>query len=446
MERKRYLGRFKHESIKSHSTRTIRTDDIGFAGYAALVHIHEVNYPFMVGEKGAEICIADKGYIALNFLPDNENWYLTAFYDNNNNIVEWYFDVTRKNAVDESGVPYCDDLYLDAALLPDGSILTFDEDELKSAFDSGQVSRQDYDMAHGVIEKLIAEKILDVAYMESFCSKLRSLFAENKVLTYYEDYTNRAGEDNRATSSRSASLEFHYTKKILDGYIGRDSRVLEVGCATGYYGFHFSSKCKEYVGIDLFPHHIEIFQRKIAESGAANLSCRVGDATNLDGIEDNSFDVVLCLGPMYHLPVDKRELVFAECNRVCKPDGVVAFAYVNKIGTYFGACLHDEGRKKYPNQRANDTVLKEGINDDDAPFFFSTPEEMEAAAMGHGLIKIRSAGLDFFNLTAIADKMDDEKFKAYLELFDVATSLESCAGMSEHALLVCRKKSSLREL
>ena len=64
---------------------------------------------------------------------------------------------------------------------------------------------------------------------------------------------------------------------------------------------------------------------------------------------------------------------------------------------------------------------------------------MEAAAIRHGLTKIRSAGLDFFNLTAIADKMDDEKFGYYLELLDVATELESCTGMSEHALFVCEK-------
>ena len=66
---------------------------------------------------------------------------------------------------------------------------------------------------------------------------------------------------------------------------------------------------------------------------------------------------------------------------------------------------------------------------------------MEAAAARNGLIKIRSAGVDFFNMTAIADKMDDEKFKIYLELQDEAVNHESCAGMSEHALLVCKKNS-----
>lgn len=125
---------------------------------------------------------------------------------------------------------------------------------------------------------------------------------KEKVLAHYEDYTHKVGEDNRATASRSTSIEFHYTKIILDKFIRKDSRILEVGCGTGYYGMYYADKCKEYVGVDLFPHHIEIFQQKIHESKKNNLSCVVGDATNLEGIENNSFDVVLCLGPMYHLP------------------------------------------------------------------------------------------------------------------------------------------------
>jgi ubiquinone/menaquinone biosynthesis C-methylase UbiE len=262
---------------------------------------------------------------------------------------------------------------------------------------------------------------------------------KKKILAHYEDYTNRAGEDNRATSSRSASVEFHYTKKILREFIGKNDSVIEVGCGTGYYGMHFANKCKEYVGIDLFPCHIEIFQRKIQESGIKNLSCNVNDATNLKGIGDSSFDVVLCLGPMYHLPSDIREYAIAECKRVCKLGGIIAFAFVNKIGTYFAACLHEDLRNVYPNQEANEKVLKEGVNDTEKPFFFTTPEEMKSAAARHGLTKIRTAGLDFFSLTAFADKMNDEKFGFYLELLDQATSHESCAGMSEHALLICKK-------
>jgi len=263
---------------------------------------------------------------------------------------------------------------------------------------------------------------------------------KDRIVAHYEDYTARAGEDNRATSSRAASLEFHYTKKAMAEHITKNCRVLEVGCATGYYGMHFADKCAEYVGIDLFPHHIDIFQRKIQESGANNLSCHVGDATNLEGICDNSFDVVCCFGPMYHLPPEKRELVFAECARVCKPGGVIAFAYINKIGVYVGACVHDELRAFYPSKVANETIIKLGTDDNKREiFYFTMPEEMEAVATRHGLSKIRNMGTDFFVTMSVVDNMDEEKFELFMELSDEMVKYESCTGMSNHALLICRK-------
>lgn len=262
----------------------------------------------------------------------------------------------------------------------------------------------------------------------------------DKVLSYYDDYTSRAGEDNRSTSSRSDGLEFHYTKKAMTDHITTNSRVFEVGCGTGYYGMYFSDKCKEYVGIDLFPQHIDIFKRKIEEHGLSNLSCSVGDATKLEDIENNSFDVVCCFGPLYHLPIEQRELVLAECSRVCKPGGIIAFAYINKIGVYVGVCVHDELRESYPSRKANDTVLTLGINDDDAPFYFTTPEEMEGMATRHGLSKIRNMGTDFLITMSVVNKMDDDKFALFMELADEMVKHESCTGMSNHALLICKKQ------
>ena len=259
----------------------------------------------------------------------------------------------------------------------------------------------------------------------------------DKIYTQYGDGT---WEDGRAASSRVASLEFRYTKKHLEGYIMPDSRVLEVGCATGYYGMYYAKKCHEYVGVDICPVHIEIFRGKIAESGLKSLTCQVGDAINLEGIPDESFDVELCLGPMYHLPKEERTLVFAQCSRVCKTSGIVAFAYINRIGVYAGACVHGSLREKYPNPQANDFILRRGV-DDIKPdtFFFTTPEEMQEAAKEQGLVKLKNLATDFYLDTAVTDAMDDEKFGLFLELYDQMTSHESCTGMGNHALLVCRK-------
>lgn len=256
---------------------------------------------------------------------------------------------------------------------------------------------------------------------------------KNKILEQYS----LGKEDGRATSSRSSNLEFHYTKKHLEGLIKNTDRVLEVGCATGYYGFHYADKCQEYFGIDIVPDHINLFKQKIAERQIKNISCQIGDATNLSDIDDVSFDVVLCLGPMYHLPPNERELVFSECTRVCKNGGVIVFAYINKIGVYAGACIIDS---RYPNELANKCVIENGT-DDLRPdtFFYTTPEEMNALATKYGLRKIKNLGTDFFVTMDIVDSMSNEQFEMMRPLYDQMTSYESCTGMSNHALLVCRK-------
>jgi len=261
---------------------------------------------------------------------------------------------------------------------------------------------------------------------------------QDKIYIQYGDGTR---EDGRSSCSRMAPLEFHYTKKHLEGYITPESRVLEVGCATGYYAMEYVEKCREYVGIDICPAHIAILKKKIADNGLSNLTCQVGDATKLENIPDGGFDVVLCLGPMYHLPPKERTLAFAQCHRVCKAGGILAFSYINKIGVYAGACVHDSFRAAYPNPQANEFILRQGV-DDIKPdtFFFTTPEEMNNAAKRQGLNVIKNLATDFLLDATITDAMDDEKFKLFLELYDLMTSHESCTGMSNHALMICQKR------
>jgi len=162
----------REDYVKSFSSRVVRVDEKDTAGYASLTEIREVHRPFMAGD----VCLYNNGYSELCYIPDRENWTLFAIYDSSGEIVEWYIDITRKNAVDDEGNPYCDDLYLDVALLPDGTALVLDEDELKNALDRGDITRQEYDMAYNVLDEIKSRKILDTGYMESLCSRLLALF------------------------------------------------------------------------------------------------------------------------------------------------------------------------------------------------------------------------------------------------------------------------------
>jgi len=172
MERRKYLGGAYKDYFKSFKSEIIRADEEDLKGYVSLMKIDEVNRPLIVGET----CLYDDGYSEMIFQPDGEHWRVCAMYDDNNAIIEWYFDITRKNTIDEEGNPYCDDLYLDAALLPDGQILIFDEDEIKSALDQGTIAQHEFDMAYIVLDALKAKQVLTVCYMETLCSRLRLLF------------------------------------------------------------------------------------------------------------------------------------------------------------------------------------------------------------------------------------------------------------------------------
>jgi ubiquinone/menaquinone biosynthesis C-methylase UbiE len=163
---------------------------------------------------------------------------------------------------------------------------------------------------------------------------------KEKITSMY----NNGKEEDRATESRATALEFHYTKKFLEKYINNSSNVIEIGCGTGYYAMFFADKCEHFTGIDLAQGNIDIFNQKISKAGYKNISTMVGDATNLPEISDNSFDIVLCLGPMYHLPQNERMKVFDECYRIAKNGAILAFAYINRLGVYAGACVNDKWR------------------------------------------------------------------------------------------------------
>jgi ubiquinone/menaquinone biosynthesis C-methylase UbiE len=257
---------------------------------------------------------------------------------------------------------------------------------------------------------------------------------ENKICESYAS----GKEDTRATYSRASGLEFHYTKKLLNEYIKSDSRVIEIGCATGYYGIHFADKCAEYVGVDISPENITLFNQKIQTAGIINVSASVGDATNLKNASSKSFDVVLCLGPMYHLTPEERELVFTECKRIAKDGAIIVFAYISPMGAYLkGVLIWPE---YYPNEKANEYVLKRGV-DDNKPdmLFYATPESIAETAKAHGLAVIKNVGTDFTFNDKLINEMSEEQFGAYMTLCDYMVESESCAGLANHGLLISRK-------
>lgn len=129
--------------------KSINNED--FIGDIYLNNFKKVDTPYML-ENG--VCLQDSNYKWLEFYNYNAKVLLTAIYNENNEIIEWYFDIARSIGK-ENNIPYEDDLYLDILVTSNGEIILLDEDELKEAFERLEITKEEYDEAYKIANDLI---------------------------------------------------------------------------------------------------------------------------------------------------------------------------------------------------------------------------------------------------------------------------------------------------
>jgi predicted RNA-binding protein associated with RNAse of E/G family len=168
---KRKLLNVTHwDFLDSYSYRCIHIDGL-FNGYISLIKIEKVKQRITVDYEQSEEILLDDGYKGLIFLPDDANWCVSVIYNTSNEVVEWYFDITKVNSINEQGIPFYDDLYLDIVVSPDFKVLILDEDELKEALDSKEITQSDYEMAYNTCNKILKELIPNKDFLISFFRK-----------------------------------------------------------------------------------------------------------------------------------------------------------------------------------------------------------------------------------------------------------------------------------
>jgi 2-polyprenyl-3-methyl-5-hydroxy-6-metoxy-1,4-benzoquinol methylase len=111
-----------------------------------------------------------------------------------------------------------------------------------------------------------------------------------------EHYQTEREEDRLRRGLRE--LELVRTQEILRRHLPPPpARVLDVGGATGVHAEWLLADGHQVHLVDLAPRHVEL---ALAELGSRGLTAEVGDARQL-AAADGSADVVLLLGPLYHL-------------------------------------------------------------------------------------------------------------------------------------------------
>lgn len=262
-----------------------------------------------------------------------------------------------------------------------------------------------------------------------------------QTIHYLNEFYSHYDEDGRL-SKKHGSVEFLTTMRYIGKYIKPGDRVLEVGAGTGRYSHALARQGYAVDAVELIGHNIDVFQNNTQPG--ENISITQGNALDLSAFSDNTYDITLLLGPLYHLYTkeDKRQAL-REAIRVTRPGGVIFAAYVISDG-----CLLDEGFL-----RGNINVaeyVKTGLLDRETFAAKSEPKDLFELVRKEDVDElmrdfpttrlhyVASDGCALLLRYAI-DAMDDDAFALYLNYHFATCERSDLLGVTSHALDVFRK-------
>jgi predicted RNA-binding protein associated with RNAse of E/G family len=182
--KRKYIDHSKWERIEKNKSILFNTYQERFNGYASAIFIEKVHEKLVCNFDKRQVCVLDDGYILIQRLPIEKNWSVTTIFDENNNIIDWYFDITKQNDIDIHSQPFYDDLYLDVVVFPSGEIVLLDEDELNKALENGDITQMDFDLAYNVANQIINGMAKDVLSLSNMSYDDLEFFSEQLSTNY----------------------------------------------------------------------------------------------------------------------------------------------------------------------------------------------------------------------------------------------------------------------
>ena len=258
-----------------------------------------------------------------------------------------------------------------------------------------------------------------------------------KVLAeYYGNYD----EDSRLLS-KHGSVEFLTTMRYIDKYLRPGMRICEIGAATGRYSHTLARMGYKVDAVELVAHNIDIFKANTRPN--EDVRIYQGNAKNLDMLEDDTYDITLLLGPMYHLFTVLEQLeALSEAIRVTKKDGVVFAAYCGNDATMVQYCFGRGMLKLQKYRDLVDPVTFKASSDPAELFELYRKEDIDALMSAFPVKRLHYIGTDMatnYMRTAV-DEMDDELFELYLQYHFTICERQDMVGTSHHILDIFRKE------
>ena len=253
---------------------------------------------------------------------------------------------------------------------------------------------------------------------------------------FYDGYV----EDTRLSRSRHGQLEYLTTMKYIHQVIPEKASIIEVGAGTGRYSIALAKEGHDVTAIELAKSNFDLLRQN--SKGLENITAYQGDALDLSQFQDNTYDLTLVLGPLYHL-YDKgdQQKALDEAIRVTKDGGTIMVAFLSVHAILFDNYLQGDLCAGIEENFTEDYQVKHfaeqlftGFNVDEFEALFeSRPVEWITTAATDSILELAEGREDFV--------MSDEDFIAFAKYHLHNCEKRELLGCSSHLLYICRKNS-----
>ena len=261
------------------------------------------------------------------------------------------------------------------------------------------------------------------------------------------DFYHRTPEEDRLQQG-AFILEELRTRELIERHAPPPpATVLDIGGAAGAYALWLAEAGYAVHLVDPVQRLVEQAERRSAAYRRPLASCRVGDARAL-AFPDGSADIVLLLGPLYHLTESAdRSRALGEARRVLRPGGRLFAAAISR----WASALDGLSRDLFRDPRFAAIVeqdLRDGRHrntterlDYFTTAYFHRPDELRAEVVEAGFMIDGEYGIEGpgWMLPDVAERLADPNRRA--DLLQVARQLElepAMLGVSAHLLVVAR--------